>query len=128
MGGERGFTNVKLGLLDGSSPRGRGTLQHCAGRTERARFIPAWAGNAFQNPSVEQDITVHPRVGGERIISANTSRSETGSSPRGRGTHVSELFGDPNFRFIPAWAGNAVTRYPANSWVSVHPRVGGERR
>ncbi len=29
-------------------------------------------------------------------------------------------------RFIPAWAGNTLGRYPRQQTVAVHPRVGGE--
>ena len=51
----------------GSSPRGRGTLgSHTVTDVER-RFIPAWAGNANKVTPVSGKLSVHPRVGGERL-------------------------------------------------------------
>ena len=107
MGGERGRVTAGCAAAIGSSPRGRGTLivEPVANRCNR--FIPAWAGNAAGSPVIVATSTVHPRVGGERLIAKNPLSRMVGSSPRGRGTltsgHVAQLLG----RFIPAWAGNA---------------------
>ncbi len=49
----------------GSSPRGRGTRAEPLGRSWSKRFIPAWAGNTCPEHSYDDDLPVHPRVGGE---------------------------------------------------------------
>ena len=113
--------------MDGSSPRVRGTLGRSSVRQDRARFIPACAGNASSSSSPRSSSAVHPRVCGERSSSDAEIGCEVGSSPRVRGTPTPQ---GPDFwweRFIPACAGNACTpglRCPRRS---VHPRVCGER-
>ncbi len=49
----------------GSSPRGRGTLDHVESEVVKFRFIPAWAGNTVITANCPAIYTVHPRVGGE---------------------------------------------------------------
>ncbi len=127
VGGERPsvFKDVQPG--DGSSPRGRGTLFAVRHDWPPKRFIPAWAGNAEWALSAPSAWSVHPRVGGERLQVGIFSMSEAGSSPRGRGTRRSGLSPCITDRFIPAWAGNARAGRRHKRFVSVHPRVGGER-
>ena len=86
VGGERCRGFFPFPVKGGSSPRGRGT--HQCGRSSPApyRFIPAWAGNAWWGSCGSIWQTVHPRVGGERMIRAATNCIVGGSSPRGRGT------------------------------------------
>ena len=66
-----------------------------------------------------------PRGRGTHIVSRVKSKIP-GSSPRGRGTPANGHFANRVNRFIPAWAGNTQeARYDdVNS--AVHPRVGGE--
>ncbi len=114
-------------LLNGSSPRGRGTPPGAGRRAAGARFIPAWAGNAEIDGRIASRQTVHPRVGGERGEKVFRGSHIAGSSPRGRGTqrrHHRQLDAD---RFIPAWAGNAPPPRASPPATTVHPRVGGER-
>ena len=54
----------------GSSPRVRGTLDVHFGRQAQMRFIPACAGNASSAPLIWPQISVHPRVCGERACEA----------------------------------------------------------
>ena len=111
----------------GSSPRGRGTRFIPKTPTDSIRFIPAWAGNTLPRCDLCAPLPVHPRVGGEHYAAHWLPRRSTGSSPRGRGTPVSQFDPHPLNRFIPAWAGN--TRHPCSESGSdpVHPRVGGEQ-
>ena len=111
----------------GSSPRGRGTQRLAQRQRFGTRFIPAWAGNAPGRPSGRSGRSVHPRVGGERKTIRNYSKSNNGSSPRGRGTHGFLRIVLGRRRFIPAWAGNAENELVRPTDSSVHPRVGGER-
>ena len=113
-------------IVDGSSPRGRGTLRRALGRGLPWRFIPAWAGNTFRVPVWSYITTVHPRVGGEHQQCAKCHRQTSGSSPRGRGTPSSLTPAAIIGRFIPAWAGNTDTEQRPRLTGPVHPRVGGE--
>ena len=106
VGGEHVIVRAEQAGLRGSSPRGRGTLNHQLRVHRRFRFIPAWAGNTITSLLEDKTIAVHPRVGGEHGGQAEWPRGRGGSSPRGRGTLVGRAApGDPR-RFIPAWAGN----------------------
>ncbi len=65
--GERAASSVIQISTYGSSPRARGTRSDPQGRSNRARFIPACAGNAMPPGAAESAPAVHPRVRGERI-------------------------------------------------------------
>ncbi len=107
MCGER-IIGAEPGLVDvGSSPRVRGTPVPRYADLKQERFIPACAGNARLNPAKAMDVTVHPRVCGERQIEPEPLSYLRGSSPRVRGTHFRHLIELSRYRFIPACAGNA---------------------
>ena len=72
-------------------------------------------------------MTVHPRVGGERLFAGKHAALAGGSSPRGRGTRIYRHFAKVEQRFIPAWAGNVPAAVAPATTSPVHPRVGGER-
>ncbi len=126
VGGEHGPSGRTTRAFRGSSPRGRGTLELVQGKTDKARFIPAWAGNTRTNFSCACQTAVHPRVGGEHAFSSSARARMSGSSPRGRGTRCGHAGDTPHQRFIPAWAGNTGVIRRGNPAPSVHPRVGGE--
>ena len=72
-------------------------------------------------------LPVHPRGCGERSVINADDIVQSGSSPRVRGTPVSERDQVHAGRFIPAGAGNASEpQSPGNSY-PVHPRGCGER-
>ena len=73
------------------------------------------------------EVPVHPRVGGERLRRSHREIVSIGSSPRGRGTPYTEICDQTHERFIPAWAGNANSKFRSSRPTPVHPRVGGER-
>ena len=110
----------------GSSPRGRGTPRGCGERREPGRFIPARAGNTSRPTRPLPRPPVHPRAGGEHANCAGVSKSTTGSSPRGRGTHRGQRQNVDTDRFIPARAGNTLAESAKLRTRSVHPRAGGE--
>ncbi len=91
------------------------------------RFIPACAGNAFAEYFIHEALTVHPRVCGERELGVRTTTDADGSSPRVRGTRLLVRLISGRFRFIPACAGNAISRTDSVIFPAVHPRVCGER-
>ena len=126
-GGERRRDLVLDAVIDGSSPRGRGTLALVPGSPGAARFIPARAGNAAAPAVGSVRSTVHPRAGGERHRQTAWMGTPCGSSPRGRGTRARFSPGGAGGRFIPARAGNASCPRSAPTPMPVHPRAGGER-
>ncbi len=128
VGGEHLVHPVPNWMLDGSSPRGRGTLTRSTTVLVSLRFIPAWAGNMPSRPRPIPLTPVHPRVGGEHVLALIKLAARAGSSPRGRGTL--DHLGAPVAiaRFIPAWAGNIIHPPALIHPPAVHPRVGGEHR
>ncbi len=105
----------------------RGTEAPRRQKTSSRRFIPAYAGNRHGNACQLTLIPVHPRVCGEQCVHASQHGSQTGSSPRMRGT----VFACNNkvhmYRFIPAYAGNSARHRKCCSGFPVHPRVCGEQ-
>ena len=127
MGGEQGILFPQTPGRFGSSPHGRGTAE-CAGHARRGwRFIPAWAGNSWQNSATILEKTVHPRMGGEQKPNVGRESPSDGSSPHGRGTVEDMNTARCCDRFIPAWAGNSSRRYRKAARMPVHPRMGGEQ-
>ena len=126
VGGEH--INVTDGgrALDGSSPRGRGTLGQPDQLGGHVRVIPAWAGNTKSLLFRHHSSPGHPRVGGEHSVERAKAPSSDGSSPRGRGTHADRQRDVPQGRVIPAWAGNTVDVVALERADAGHPRVGGE--
>ena len=106
VGGEHISKLTVLVLINGSSPRGRGTQSARRWEHQEQRFIPAWAGNTTPHTVCSITGSVHPRVGGEHLLNWMTSSVLNGSSPRGRGTLAQSGRPRASDRFIPAWAGN----------------------
>ena len=105
-GGEHRPSHCLHQRNSGSSPRGRGTPASSRPGHPRRRFIPARAGNTRLRISNPWASTVHPRAGGEHIVSCSARVMTSGSSPRGRGTRCPRT--SPPMR------------------PTVHPRAGGE--
>ena len=94
---------------DGSSPRMRGTHRIALSQSFADRFIPAHAGNTQRCERPEPAGTVHPRACGEHSTATAAAIRNSGSSPRMRGTLVSNPGISIFIRFIPAHAGNTLT-------------------
>ena len=105
----------------------RGTPRSGVAGQGGTRFIPAHAGNAQPGRAAVQRFPVHPRACGERGIGVRLTSLIRGSSPRMRGTRGELLVDRPEFRFIPAHAGNASTPKGRRCSSAVHPRACGER-
>ena len=125
--GERGSILIHVHPSCGSSPHTRGTLVELDQSGSEGRFIPAYAGNARSASRPEPSSTVHPRIRGERDGNSPQRVQKNGSSPHTRGTHAPLAARCPVSRFIPAYAGNAVSSDNPWSAKSVHPRIRGER-
>ena len=114
--------------LGGSSPRARGTDlfgEHDGGQF---RFIPASAGNGYRRTPGYAHRAVHPRERGERLMCFEVVLGASGSSPRARGTESGGRMKSVTPRFIPASAGNGVSRSHVGWMRTVHPRERGERK
>ena len=112
----------------GSSPRMRGTACPRPGCWRSRRFIPAHAGNSYDEVVFDGEITVHPRACGEQASCRSLSESFNGSSPRMRGTVAPPAPTPARCRFIPAHAGNRSLRFGPRRAMPVHPRACGEQR
>ena len=125
--GERAANGRVLNLVNGSSPRLRGTQRAVNFLMTSSRFIPAPAGNAVTPNGSSIRSSVHPRACGERSAYSARRFGTRGSSPRLRGTPQALREWLDGKRFIPAPAGNAVASCTRSTLHSVHPRACGER-
>ena len=104
----------------------RGTPDDELAGLEKARFIPAHAGNTVAARGREIAIPVRPRACGEHTYGTNRTTTLTGSSPRTRGTHLLRRVREETQRFIPAHAGNTPPAVMLRTSGTVHPRACGE--
>ena len=104
----------------------RGTLRHARLAIKSGGIIPAYAGNTEVVSFHSMPIGDHPRVCGEHVVSVSGRVTDSGSSPRMRGTRVILFLPSHDIRIIPAYAGNtsAARRREYMRWD--HPRVCGE--
>ncbi len=109
--GEQANVTLTCVVVTGSSPRARGTVTDGDQLQPVLRFIPACAGNRSRSWPSAPSASVHPRVRGEQRVAATRPCSNTGSSPRARGTDLKGATRRSMGRFIPACAGNRI--YPA---------------
>ena len=84
--GEHELADVLIRILNGSSPRMRGTRWLSSWHGQMHRFIPAYAGNTKKSCVVRATTSVHPRVCGEHDRRRRSPVAGHGSSPRMRGT------------------------------------------
>ena len=124
--GEHKMAATASSIGDGSSPRARGTHPSLPRNPRGRRFIPACAGNTGQGHERRSPGLVHPRVRGEHSPFSTDSDSQSGSSPRARGTQWAKREPGRRARFIPACAGNTTRPMTPPITVAVHPRVRGE--
>ena len=118
--------NATLGDI-GSSPRLRGTDPFLHSWRSVGRFIPAPAGNRQLRFRWRTAGPVHPRACGEQLSLLRGAASDSGSSPRLRGTGVRPVKVTVCWRFIPAPAGNSSPDPFRASIPPVHPRACGEQ-
>ena len=126
VGGEAVDDHAQRHVLQGPSPRGRGSPSIRTGSLSPIGSIPAWAGKPQRRERRSRYHQVHPRVGGEAIAVSFCVSAVEGPSPRGRGSpdageHVHATSGS-----IPAWAGKPWASTSPIGASGVHPRVGGE--
>ena len=124
--GEHTLTGKPRSTCKGSSPRMRGTLICILSMCDIYRIIPAYAGNTAVVSVEHLHTGDHPRVCGEHRSRPWPLYPTWGSSPRMRGTRLTDSDTPKVPGIIPAYAGNTLwQRYVTRSdWD--HPRVCGE--
>ena len=126
VGGEPGMYLYAAVVVQGLSPRGRGTQSGLFLAFAGAGSIPAWAGNPRLALILPGRNRVYPRVGGEPRFTPGLFIGPVGLSPRGRGTLRRGKPERHPSRSIPAWAGNPGSPRLPQLQARVYPRVGGE--
>ena len=111
---------------NGSSPLTRGTHSPEHLPPFGSRFIPAYAGNSIARIFLLTAESVHPRLRGELTSTIFCHFFWSGSSPLTRGTRSRKSSNESTIRFIPAYAGNSVSKKILAIQQTVHPRLRGE--
>ena len=127
VGGEKLQVRPCGRVCQGSPPRGRGKASCTFGVVYSVGITPAWAGKRGWMRATEVTRKDHPRVGGEKSISAPNWGPGMGSPPRGRGK---DLYCQEHPRppgITPAWAGKRFQCPASRAGQGDHPRVGGEK-
>ena len=127
--GEHSDTVSRSLVIQGSSPRVRGTPTKPMVYNEGMGIIPACAGNTLIPHGKAIMTGDHPRVCGEHIAGVRSIHRGWGSSPRVRGTRLGQFHVVADAGIIPACAGNtgnhlADTLFKSGS----SPRVRGTHR
>ena len=112
----------------GLSPLARGTLQQTVHKSHHLRFIPAGAGNTRDTTRCVTKHAVYPRWRGEHRPWQRVTSPTFGLSPLARGTHKPGADRQRRRRFIPAGAGNTMTRFLQPVSTPVYPRWRGEHQ
>ena len=103
-GENRSFDVLSIGRM-GSSPRMRGKRTETVAEEGSAGLIPAYAGKTDSSCYTSTQRRAHPRVCGENIVACVFNTGTTGSSPRMRGKHTTDLPAEGMTGLIPAYAG-----------------------
>ena len=124
--GEHSSSLSFFSVVEGSSPRMRGT-RHVGGESwSDGGIIPAYAGNTFPRRAPRPSRRDHPRVCGEHTRILKTPVNNVGSSPRMRGTPATRIRPRNRIGIIPAYAGNTNWFDDGVLDDKDHPRVCGE--
>ena len=111
----------------GSPPRMRGKGGGGAAGGGSGRITPAYAGKSKRGTYTYMNAEDHPRVCGEKYITALSFVRAPGSPPRMRGKALLLLGCVFVFGITPAYAGKSEREYIAKAWRKDHPRVCGEK-
>ena len=125
--GEKLFVRTPKGITIGSSPHTRGKAYLPFGLFAFLRIIPAYAGKRTIFRSRSSSTRDHPRIRGEKHLSAPILVSGTGSSPHTRGKVNDDPSEGTICRIIPAYAGKSLTPQDSVGQCRDHPRIRGEK-
>ena len=107
MGGENLNVAMDANPILGSPPHGRGKGKDDRRNQQCGGITPAWAGKRTSFPKRLCRRWDHPRVGGEKLMSATALWYAVGSPPRRRGKAGKNGGCDFGDRITPAWAGKS---------------------
>ena len=128
MCGEKPVVQIHAVNVQGSPPRVRGKVLCPDAFAAAFRITPACAGKRLHLLPVSTVSGDHPRVCGEKPLTALKSRGRRGSPPRVRGKAVLVAWSLFLGRITPACAGKSHIneRIAGRAWD--HPRVCGEKQ
>ena len=106
-GGEKLGKISAPNIGQGSPPHGRGKGKDDRRNQQCGGITPAWAGKRTSFPKRLCRRWDHPRVGGEKLMSATALWYAVGSPPRRRGKAGKNGGCDFGDRITPAWAGKS---------------------
>ena len=115
-------------VVEGLSPRVRGSLDSNGHRKARNGSIPACAGKPRCMLLIRGSARVYPRVCGEATIVSGTGATGKGLSPRVRGSHEATDEDNEYHGSIPACAGKPLDLLVRFDNDRVYPRVCGEAK
>ena len=116
-----------LSRTTGSPPRMRGKERQAAPVAQTQGITPAYAGKSILARTACKIYPDHPRVCGEKSVSAVATRSARGSPPRMRGKATIQAVNTASFRITPAYAGKRERKPRLCFCKKDHPRVCGEK-
>ena len=128
IGGEKAELTAAVISAMGSPPRRRGKGYREFGIDISDRITPAQAGKSVAPRQKRSALWDHPRVGGEKDVSIETTSRTKGSPPRGRGKGKGRVPGISGNGITPAWAGKSLQSRLHFHHQEDHPRVGGEKQ
>ena len=125
--GEKKLRSVSTISAIGSPPRMRGKAMSNQVATSVERITPAYAGKRPPAQMVFPPKWDHPRVCGEKKLTAAPAVAVLGSPPRMRGKGLLLLAGSAARGITPAYAGKSTSGMLFLSCSWDHPRVCGEK-
>ena len=112
-------------LVEGSSPRMRGSHGQLQAEKRLAGIIPAHAGLTYRRRVAGRPVRDHPRACGAHHDVEPQAKARLGSSPRMRGSLTYRWDVEKRHRIIPAHAGLTKTGLSARPVCQDHPRACG---
>ena len=125
--GEKCMALFKNWLVLGSPPRMRGKVGNAVCGHALAGITPAYAGKRCERCDHRAAHQDHPRVCGEKLVSAIVYYTQLGSPPRMRGKGCILAGGVGAQGITPAYAGKSTPRRCRLYGQRDHPRVCGEK-
>ena len=126
--GEKVASSVYSQTFPGSPPPMRGKESRTAGRLEKCRITPAYAGKSQIVVNLVCGKQDHPRLCGEKHMEVYAICDIIGSPPPMRGKVKEHFTGAYNARITPAYAGKRHANPDAVFRHQDHPRLCGEKR
>ena len=125
--GEKGEQTARPHYHMGSPPHMRGKGERRSNACSIPGITPAYAGKRRWCVPHRSRSGDHPRMCGEKYLSAQERRIHKGSPPRMRGKGVNPRNKRVTVGITPAHAGKRRARRGAGLWSQDHPRTCGEK-